>query len=71
MKHCTVTVKHLNNLIKHDYRYIKRRFAKSAGFQNLRHVSPTIPAIYKQKRSHSSDFSFSTYKELQPLLSTA
>ncbi|PEF37129.1 IS6 family transposase, partial [Bacillus wiedmannii] len=27
----------------------------------------TIPAIYKQKRSHIPDFSFSTYTELQQL----
>ncbi|OUB13739.1 IS6 family transposase [Bacillus thuringiensis serovar yunnanensis] len=70
-KHCTV--KHLNNRIEQDHRHIKRRFAKSAGFQNLRHVSrtlkgiETIHAIYKQKRSHIPDFSFSTYKELQQL----
>ncbi|OUA92307.1 IS6 family transposase [[Bacillus thuringiensis] serovar konkukian] len=71
-KHCTV--KHLNNLIEQDHRHIKRRFAKSAGFQSLRHASrtlkgiETIHAIYKQKRSHIPDFSFSTYKELQQLL---
>jgi len=67
-KHCTI--KHLNNLIEQDHRHIKRRFVKSAGFQNLRHASRTIKgietihAIYKQKRSHIPDFSFSTYKEL-------
>ncbi|MEB9972522.1 IS6 family transposase [Bacillus cereus] len=71
-KHCTV--KYLNNLIEQDHRHIKRRFAKSAGFQSLRHASrtlkgiETIHAIYKQKRSHIPDFSFSTYKELQQLL---
>ena len=70
-KHCTV--KHLNNLIEQDHRHIKRRFVKSAGFQSLRHASrtlkgiETIHAIYKQKRSHIPDFSFSTYKELQQL----
>ncbi|MDM5194642.1 IS6 family transposase [Bacillus hominis] len=70
-KHCTV--KHLNNLIEQDHRHIKRRFVKSAGFQSLRHPSrtlkgiETIHAIYKQKRSHIPDFSFSTYKELQQL----
>ncbi|WP_255255879.1 DDE-type integrase/transposase/recombinase, partial [Bacillus cereus] len=54
-KHCTV--KHFNNLIEQDHRHIKRRFVKSAGFQNLRHASrtlkgiETIHAIYKQKRS--------------------
>lgn len=70
-KHCTV--KHLNNLIEQDHRHIKRRFVKSAGFQILRHASrtlkgiETIHAIYKQKRSHIPDFSFSTYKELQQL----
>ncbi len=70
-KHCTV--KHFNNLIKQDHRHIKRRFVKSSGFQTLRHASrtlkgiETIHAIYKQKRSHIQDFSFSTYKELQQL----
>ncbi|KQB18456.1 transposase, partial (plasmid) [Bacillus thuringiensis] len=53
--HCTV--KHLNNLIEQDHRHVKRRFAKSSGFQNIRHASrtlkgiETIHAIYKQKRS--------------------
>ncbi|OTW61895.1 IS6 family transposase, partial [Bacillus thuringiensis serovar silo] len=53
-------------LIEQDHRHIKRRFVKSAGFQNLRHAShtlkgiETIHAIYKQKRSHVPDFSFST-----------
>ncbi|HDR7002985.1 TPA: IS6 family transposase, partial [Bacillus cereus] len=66
-KHCTV--KHLHNLIEQDHRHIKRRFVKSAEFQNLRHASrtlkgiETIRAIYKQKRSHIPDFSFSTYNE--------
>ncbi|PGA91165.1 IS6 family transposase, partial [Bacillus toyonensis] len=56
---------------------IKRRLVKSAGFQNLRHASSTIKgietihAIYKQKRSHIPDFSFSTYKELQEFFRTA
>ncbi len=70
-KHCTV--KHFNNFIEQDHRHVKRRFVKSAGFQNLRHASrtskgiETIHAIYKQKRSQIPDFSFSTYKELQQL----
>ncbi|MEH7151412.1 IS6 family transposase, partial [Bacillus thuringiensis] len=74
-KHCTV--KYLNNLIEQDHRHIKRRFVQSAGFQNLRHASrtlkgiETIHAIYKQKRSHMPDFSFSTYNELQQLFTTA
>ncbi|MEJ9178269.1 IS6 family transposase, partial [Bacillus thuringiensis] len=73
-KHCTV--KHFNNLIEQDYRHIKRRFIKSSGFQSIRHASRTIKgietlhAIYKQKRSHIPDFSFSTYKELQQLFRT-
>ncbi|EOP90051.1 hypothetical protein IGM_02240 [Bacillus cereus HuB4-4] len=41
--HCTV--KHLNNLIKQDYRYVKRRFVKSAGFQSLLSASRTIKGI--------------------------
>ncbi|MFT4142309.1 MAG: IS6 family transposase [Bacillus sp. (in: firmicutes)] len=74
-KHCTV--KHFNNLIEQDHRHIKQRFVKSAGFQNLHHASRTIKgiktvhAIYKQKRSHIPDFSFSTYKELQQLFRNA
>ncbi|MCQ6289330.1 IS6 family transposase, partial [Bacillus cereus] len=49
----------------------------SSGFQGIRHASRTIKgietihAIYKQKRSHMPDFSFSTYKELQQLFRTA
>ncbi|QIW22454.1 IS6 family transposase [Bacillus thuringiensis serovar andalousiensis] len=42
-KHCKI--KHLNNLIEQDHRHIKRRFAKSVGFQNLRHASRTIKGI--------------------------
>ncbi|EOP81035.1 hypothetical protein IGM_05761 [Bacillus cereus HuB4-4] len=68
--HCTI--KHLNNFIEQDYRHVKRRFAKSAGFQNLRHASRTIKgietihALYKRKRSlKQPNFVFSTYKELQ------
>ncbi|MEK4614197.1 IS6 family transposase [Bacillus sp. FSL K6-0067] len=67
------TVKHFNNFIEQDHRHIKRRFVKSAGFQNLRHASrtlkgiETIHAIYKKKRSQIPDFSLSTYKELQQL----
>ncbi|PEO39938.1 IS6 family transposase [Bacillus wiedmannii] len=77
-KHCIV--KHLNSLIEQDHRHIKRRFVKSAGFQNLRHTSrtlkgiETIHAIYKQKRkkrSYIPDFSFSAYKELQQLFKIA
>ncbi|MGX5575650.1 IS6 family transposase [Bacillus toyonensis] len=70
-KHCTV--KYFNNLIEQGHRHIKRRFVKSAGFQNLRHASSTlkgietIHALYKQKRSQIPGFSFSTYKELQQL----
>jgi putative transposase len=41
--HCTV--KHLNNLIEQDHRHVKRHFAKSAGFRNLRHASRTIKGI--------------------------
>ncbi|MEB9624645.1 DDE-type integrase/transposase/recombinase, partial [Bacillus cereus] len=69
--------KHLNNLIEQDHRHVKRRFSKSSGFQSIRHASrtikgiETIQAIYKQKRSHIPDFSFSTYKELQQLFRTA
>jgi len=74
-KHCTI--KHRNNLIEQDHRHVKRRFVKSAGFHTLRHASRTIKgietihAIYKQKRSHIPDFSFSTYNELQELFRTA
>jgi len=64
-KHCTVM--HLNNLIEQNHRHMNRHFVKSAGFQSLRHASrtlkgiETIHAIYKQKRSHIPDFSFSTH----------
>ncbi|MEK4605484.1 IS6 family transposase [Bacillus sp. FSL L8-0099] len=70
--HCTI--KYLNNLIEQDHRHIKRRLAKSAGFQSLRHASrtlkgiETIHAIYKRKRSLRPNFVFSTYDELQRLL---
>ncbi|MBY0598572.1 DDE-type integrase/transposase/recombinase, partial [Bacillus bingmayongensis] len=73
--HCTI--KHLNNLIEQDHRHVKRRFSKSAGFQNLRHASrtlkgiETIHALYKRTRSLGSDFGFSTYNKLQELLTIA
>lgn len=72
-KHCAV--KYLNNLIEQDHRHIKRRFTKSSGFQNIRHASrtlkgiETVHAIYKRKRSlQPPNFVFSTYNELQQLL---
>ncbi|MCP1123413.1 IS6 family transposase [Bacillus sp. 3103sda1] len=77
-KHTTYCIiKHLNNLIEQDHRHVKRRFAKSAGFQSLRHASrtlkgiETIHAIYKRKRSLQPNFVFSTYNELQQLLAIA
>ncbi|MEB9682995.1 IS6 family transposase [Bacillus anthracis] len=39
------TSKYLNNRIEQDHRHIKRHFAKSAGFQYLRHASRTIKGI--------------------------
>ncbi|PET44931.1 IS6 family transposase, partial [Bacillus cereus] len=74
-KHCTV--KHFNNRIEQDHRHVKRCFAKSAGFQNLRHASRTIKgieivhALYKQNRSLKPDSCFSTYSELQKLFIAA
>ncbi|ANS51832.1 hypothetical protein BT246_65400 (plasmid) [Bacillus thuringiensis] len=74
-KHCTV--KYLNNLIEQDHRHIKRRFAKSSGFQSIRHASrtikgiETIQAIYKQRRSLELDSVFSAYNELQKLVAVA
>ncbi|MGG0404128.1 IS6 family transposase [Bacillus mycoides] len=71
------TIKHLNNLIEQDHRHIKRRFAKSAGFQSIRHASrtlkgiETIHALYKRNRNQHPDFGFSTYNELQKLLMIA
>lgn len=53
--HCTV--KYLNNLIEQDHRHIKRRFAKFAEFQSIRHTSrtlkgmETVHALYKKNRS--------------------
>lgn len=73
--HCTI--KHLNNRMEQDHRYVKRRFSQSSGFQSIRHASRTIKgieiiqAVYKQRRSLSSDFVFSAYKELQPLFKPA
>ncbi|OUB39522.1 IS6 family transposase [Bacillus thuringiensis serovar argentinensis] len=68
--HCTV--KHLNNLIEQDHRHVKRRFAKSAGFQSIHHASRTLKGIetvhtlYKRKRSlQKPNFVFSTYNELE------
>ncbi|PDZ09138.1 IS6 family transposase [Bacillus pseudomycoides] len=75
-KRCTV--KHFNNLIEQDHRHVKQRFAKSAGFQSFRHASgtlkgiETIHALYKQRRSlQQPNFVFSTYNELQQLLTIA
>ncbi|HHK5537076.1 TPA: IS6 family transposase [Bacillus mobilis] len=74
-KHCTL--RHLNNRIEQDHRHVKRRFAQSSGFQNIRHASrtikgiETIPAIYKQRRSLSSDSVFSAYNELRKLFRAA
>lgn len=68
-KHCTV--KHFNNFIEQEHRHVKQCFAKSSGFQTIRHASrtikgiETIQAIYKQRRSLQSDSVFSVYKELQ------
>ncbi len=69
--HCTI--KHLNNLIEQDYRHMKRRFAKSTGFQSLRQASRTlkgieiVQALYKRDRNLNPDFGFSTHDELLTL----
>lgn len=74
-KHCTI--KHRNNLIEQDHRHVKRRFAKSSGFQSIRHASrtikgiETIQTIYKQRRSLELDSVFSAYNELQKLVAVA
>ncbi|MDA2638842.1 IS6 family transposase [Bacillus cereus] len=74
-KHCTI--KYRNNLIEQDHRHVKRRFAKSSGFQSIRHASrtikgiETIQAIYKQRRSLELDSVFSAYNELQKLVAVA
>ncbi|PGQ11388.1 DDE-type integrase/transposase/recombinase, partial [Bacillus cereus] len=73
--HCTL--KHLNNLIEQDHRHVKRRFAKSSGFQSIRQASRTIKgietilAIYKQRGSLELDSVFSAYTELQKLVAVA
>ncbi|PFK01484.1 DDE-type integrase/transposase/recombinase, partial [Bacillus cereus] len=61
-----------------DHRHVRRRFAKSSGFQSIRHASRTIKgietihALYKRKRSlQQANFVFSTYNELQKLFKTA
>ncbi|ANS51757.1 transposase [Bacillus thuringiensis] len=52
-------------------------FAKSSGFQSIRHASrtikgiETIQAIYKQRRSLKLDSAFSAYNELQKLVAVA
>ncbi|EJQ98096.1 hypothetical protein II5_05873 [Bacillus cereus MSX-A1] len=74
-KHCTI--KHRNNLIEQDHRHVKRRFAKSSGFQSIRHASRTIKGIetiqdiYKQRRSLELGSVFSSYNELQRLVKVA
>ncbi|MES1050035.1 IS6 family transposase [Bacillus thuringiensis] len=74
-EHCTI--KHRNNLMEQDHRHVKQRFAKSSGFQSIRHASrtikgiETIQAIYKQKRSLELDSVFSAYNELQKLVAVA
>ncbi|MEK4418726.1 MULTISPECIES: IS6 family transposase [Bacillus] len=74
-KHCTI--KYHNNLIEQDHRHVKRRFAKSSGFQSIRHASrtikgiETIQAIYKQRRSLELDSVFSAYDALQKLVAVA
>ncbi|MET3297777.1 UNVERIFIED_ORG: transposase-like protein [Bacillus proteolyticus] len=71
------TIKHFNHYIELDHCHVKRRFAKSSGFQTLRHASRTIKgietvhALYKQRRSLQSDLVFSTYNELQKLLASS
>ncbi|MHA4179443.1 IS6 family transposase, partial [Bacillus cereus] len=61
-----------------DHRHVKRCFVKSAGFQNVRHASrtlkgmETVHALYKRKQSlQQPNFVFSTYNELQQLLTIA
>ncbi|MBH0351211.1 transposase [Bacillus thuringiensis] len=64
-------------MIEQDHRHVKRRFAKSSGFQSIRHAArtikgiETIQALYKQRRSLESDSVFSAYKELQKLVAIA
>ncbi|WP_141507045.1 DDE-type integrase/transposase/recombinase, partial [Bacillus mycoides] len=66
--HCRI--KNFSHLIDQNHRHVKRRFAKSAGFQNLRHASRTIKgietihALYKQRRSLQRDSAFSTYNSI-------
>ncbi len=56
--------------MEQDHRHVKRRFAKSVGFQSLRHASRTIKrierihALYKRNRNPGPNFGFSTYDEL-------
>lgn len=39
------TTKYLNSFIEQDHRHVKRCFARSLGFQNIRHASRTIKGI--------------------------
>lgn len=64
-------MKYLNNLIEQDHRHVKRRFAKSAGFQSIRHASrtmkgiETVHALYKRNHSlQQPNCGFSTYEKL-------
>ncbi|WP_416232122.1 hypothetical protein [Bacillus thuringiensis] len=63
--------------MEQDHQHVKRRFAKSSGFQSIRHASrtikeiETIQAIYKQRRSLELDSVFSAYNELQELVAVA
>ena len=68
IKHCT---------IKQYNWHVKRRFAKFTEFQINRHAlltikgKKTIQALYKQRRSLSSNSAFSAYNTLQELFKSA
>ncbi|TKI80458.1 IS6 family transposase, partial [Bacillus mycoides] len=64
--------------IEQDHRHVKRCFAKSIGFQSIRHDSRTLKgivtvhALYNRTRSlQQPSFVFSTYNELHQLLTIA
>ncbi len=73
--HCRI--KNFSHLIDQNYRHVKKRFAKSAGFQNLRHAPRTIKgietihALYKKGEVFKETPPFLMYNELQQLLANS
>ncbi|MBC6976048.1 IS6 family transposase [Bacillus sp. Xin] len=58
------TSKYLNNRIEQDHSHIKRRFAKSAGFQNLRNASHTLKDIETIHALYKRNFATESVEEM-------